>query len=113
MVILGKADDNDRRPVEATVSGNTSEYGTLQKLIDRDENTSLADAKKEANSIIKENGEPKWEFELKASDVPWVRKGDKVHVDIEGAMSGYLIVSDVSRAISNMSKTMTLTMEKP
>lgn len=113
VVILGKADDNDRRPVEATVSGNTSEYGTLQKLIDRDENTSLADAKKEANSIIKENGEPKWEFELKASDVPWVRKGDKVHVDIEGAMSGYLIVTDVSRAISNMSKTMTLTMEKP
>lgn len=113
VVILGKADDNDRRPVEATVSGNTSEYGTLQKLIDRDENTSLADAKKEANSIIKENGEPKWEFELKASDVPWVRKGDKVHVDIDGVMSGYLIVTDVSRAISNKSKMMTLTMEKP
>ena len=113
VVILGKADDNDRQPVEATISGNTSEYGTLQKLIDRDKNTSLADAKKEANSIIKEKGEPKWEFELKATDVPWVRKGDRVHVDIEGAMSGYLIVTDVSRSISNKSKTMTLTMEKP
>ena len=113
VVILGKADDNDRQPVEATIRGNTSEYGTLQKLIDRDKNTSLADAKKEANSIIKEKGEPKWEFELKATDVPWVRKGDRVHVDIEGAMSGYLIVTDVSRSISNKSKTMTLTMEKP
>ena len=113
VVILGKADDSDRQPVEATVSGNTSEYGTLQKLIDRDKNTSLADAKKEANSIIKEKGEPKWEYELKTADVPWVRKGDKVHIDIEGAMSGYLIVIDVSRSISNKSKTMTLTMEKP
>lgn len=113
VVILGKADDNDRQPVEATISGNTSEYGTLQKLIDRDKNTSLADAKKEANSIIKEKGEPKWEFELKTTDVPWVRKGDRVHIDIEGAMSGYLIVTDVSRSISNAVKTMILTMEKP
>lgn len=113
VVILGKADDDDRHPVEATVAGKTDDYGTLQKLIDRDENTSLADAKKDANTIIKEKGEPKWEFELKTSDVPWIRKGDKVYVDIEGAMKGYLIVTDVSRAISNKSKTMTLTMEKP
>lgn len=113
VVILGKADDSDRQPVEATVSGNTSEYGTLQKLIDRDKNTSLADAKKEANSIIEEKGKPKWEFELKTTDVPWIRKGDRVHVNIEGSMSGYLIVTDVSRSISNKSKTMTLTMEKP
>lgn len=113
VVILGKADDDDREPVEATVTGKTSEYGTLQKLIDRSDNTSLADAKKDANTIIKEKGEPKWEFELKTSDVPWIRKGDKVHVDIKGAMSGYLIVADVNRSISNKAKTMILTLEKP
>lgn len=113
VVILGKADDDDREPIEATVSGKTDEYGTLQKLIDRNDNTSLADAKKDANSIIKEKGEPRWEFELKTADVPWVRKGDKVHVNIEGAMDSDLIVIDVSRSISNKDKTMTLTMEKP
>lgn len=112
VVILGKADDDDRQPVEATVAGKTSEYGTLQKVISRDENTSLADAKKEAEGILKEDGTPKWEFELVAPDVPWIRKGDKVYVSA-GDISGYLIVTSVDRSISNKAKEMTLTMEKP
>lgn len=112
VVILGKADDDDRQPVEATVAGKTSEYGTLQKVISRDENTSLADAKKEADGILKEDGSPKWEFELVAPDVPWIRKGDKVYVSA-GDISGYLIVTSVDRSISNKAKEMTLTMEKP
>lgn len=112
VIILGKADDNERRPIEATVSGNTAEYGTLQKLIDRDENTSLKDAKKEAQSIIDENGEPKWEYELHAPDVPWIRKGDKVYVNA-GDMSGYYIVTGINRTIGRKKRDMVLDLEKP
>ena len=111
--ILGKADDNDRQPVEATVTGKTDEYGTLQKLINRSENTALADAKKEAQSIIKEDGTPKWEYELKAPDIPWIRKGDKVHVNAGDIVNSYMIATSVDRTIDNKGKFMTLTLEKP
>lgn len=113
VVILGKAeDDTDRQPVEATISGNTSQYGTLQKVINRDENTTLADAKKEAQSIIDTDGKPKTEYELQAADVPWIRKGDKVYVDAGDIGGKYLIVTNIDRTITNTSKKMTLTMEE-
>ena len=112
VVILGKADDNERQRVEATVKGKTDEYGTLQKVITRDENTSLSEAKKDAKSIIDEKGKPKWEYELHATDVPWIRKGDKVYVDA-GKMSGYYIVTGIKRTIDIKRRDMILDLEKP
>lgn len=110
VVILGKEDKSDRRPVEATVNGDTNTYGTLQKLINRNENTSLADAKKEGESICKEKGKPNWEYRLEAPDIPWIRKGDKVYVSA-GSLVGHFIVKGIERDISNKRKTMSLTME--
>lgn len=108
--ILGKEDKNDRRPVEATISGKTSEYGTLQKIINRNENTSLADTKKEGQSIVDKNGKPKWEYRLEAPDIPWIRKGDKVYVSA-GSLLGYYIVIGIERNLSSTKKFMSLTME--
>lgn len=110
VVILGKEDKSDRRPVEATVSGDTNQYGTLQKLINRDENTSLADAKKEGESIIKESGKPKWEYRVEAPDIPWIRKGDKVYVNA-GSLIGHYIVTGIERDLSSKGKIMSLNME--
>lgn len=107
VVILGKSSDDEKTPVEATVSGNTAEYGTLQKIISRDEDITLEEAKKEANTIIKD-GVPKWEYDVKAVDIPWIRKGDKVMVDTE-TLNGFFIVKSIDREISNRGKTMTLT----
>lgn len=108
--ILGKADSNDHQPYVATVTGNTSLYGTIQKLQDKDEDTSLENAKKEANTTIKENGTPKWEYTVEAVDIPWIRKGDKVNV-AAGTLKGSFIVLSIDRSISNKSKKMTLTLE--
>lgn len=110
VVIVGKADDNGREPIEATVNGNTSQYGTLQKIISRNSNTSLEDAKKEANSILKENGAPKKEYGLRAPDIPWIRCGDKVYVEA-GKMKGYYIVTSIDRSTDNKHSDMTLTFE--
>lgn len=112
VVILGKADDQERKPVEASVSGNTAKYGTLQKLQDRDENTSLADAQAEARTTIDQNGSPFWLFEVDAPDIPWIRKGDKVHVTA-GDIDGNLIVRNIDRSISAREKSMSLTLEWP
>lgn len=108
VVILGKASDDAKTPVEATISGETDEYGTLQKVISKSEDMTLEDAKKEANTIIKENGKPKWEYDVKAPDIPWIRKGDKVRIVTE-TIKGYFIVKSIEREISNQGKIMTLT----
>ena len=110
VVITGKADDDDREPIEATVSGNTGEYGTVQRLQSRNENTSLADAKIEAKNTIDENGKPKWEYEIKAPDIPWIRKGDKIYVSA-GDIVGYRIIKETNRTIDQKTKEMTLTLE--
>lgn len=112
VIILGKEDKDERVPVEATVSGNTDQYGTIQETISRAENTSLADAKKEAQSILDEKGKPKEEFELRATDIPWIRKGDKVYVDA-GDLSGYYIVTGIDRTITAKKREMILDIEKP
>lgn len=112
VVILGKADKSERKPVQATVTGNTSQYGTLQKIVDKNENTSLADAKKEANNLIQEYGSPEWSCEVQAHDIPWIRKGDKVVVNAGDLANQTLIVAGIARNISNKSKTMSLTLER-
>lgn len=112
VVILGKADDEERKPVEATVTGETAKYGTLQKIIDRDENTSLEDAKKEAQSILSDEGTPKWQYECTAVDVPWVRKGDKVYVSAGDIFEKYLVVIGIDRTISTTKCEMMMTLEE-
>ena len=111
VVILGKAGKDDRLPVQATVTGNTSKYGTLQKLYDRDENMSLADAKKEANTIIQDGGTPKLTYEVQAHDIPWIRKGDLVYINAGSIQDKNMIVIGIDRSIDNKGKTMTLTVE--
>lgn len=110
VIIVGKAGDDDRVPIEATVAGKTSEYGTLQKIQSRSENTSLADAKVEAKNTIDENGEPKWEYQITAPDIPWIRKGDKVYVSA-GELAGYKIVAEIDRTIDQKRREMILTLE--
>lgn len=110
VIVVGKADDDDREPIEATVAGKTKEYGTLQKIQRRSEGTTLADAKIEAQKTVDENGEPKWEYEITAPDVPWIRKGDKIYVEA-GDISGHRIVTEVDRAIDQKHREMTLHLE--
>lgn len=110
VIVTGKADDDDREPIEATVSGKTNEYGTVQRILRRSENTSLADAKIEAQNTIDENGNPKWEYEITAPDIPWIRRGDKIYVDA-GEIVGHRIVAEVDRTIDNKTREMILTLE--
>ena len=107
VIIVGKADKDDREPIEATVDGETSEYGTLQKIQKKDDNTTLEDAKKEAQNVIDEFGKPKWEYQVEAPDVPWIRKGDKIYVSA-GDISGYRIITEIERESTEKLMTMTL-----
>ena len=110
VVIVGQEDDEGREPFEAAVTGNTSKYGTLQKVQERDEETTLEDAKLEAQATIDEYGEPKMEYEIIAADIPWIRKGDKVYAHAGDIGDRYLIVKTIDRLYTTKKCQMTLTL---
>jgi hypothetical protein len=110
VVITGSTDDNDKTAIEAVVTGDTAKYGTLQQIQSKSKDTTLAEAKAEANTTLKENGSPKRTYEVSAIDIPWVHKGDKVKV-VAGDMSQMYIVLSVTHNVTE--KTMDLEVELP
>lgn len=108
VVIIGKEDDNDRAQVEDVVSGNTSRYGTLQKVVSVSSGTTLAEVKKEASQTIKEYGKPKKTYTVTCVNIPWIRKGDRVNV-VAGNMNGNYIVKSITHY--GLDKTMHMEVE--
>lgn len=113
VVILGTADSEDREPVEASMVKNYRKYGTLQKIIRRSGETTLEEAKEEGENLLDENSTPKYSYMVKAPDIPWIRKGDKVYVNAGCIKDMYLIVDDIDRTVDNTKKEMTLTLSVP
>lgn len=99
VVIVGKDDKKGRPKVEATINGETK-YGVLQQIKSRG-STKLAEAKKEAKEIIKENGKPTKTIILQAPDFPRIRKGDRIHVTAD-RLKGYFYVKGVSHNATSM-----------
>lgn len=93
VVIRGAQNDNGKTPVVATVKGKTSTYGTLQDEISKDKDTSVADAKKEANEILKEKGQPFKYRTITAIDNPVIKKGDKVKIQTNEMSGTFVVIS--------------------
>lgn len=104
--VIGEEDDDGRRPVEATVDGETK-YGIRQKIYSRGSDESLEKAKKAAEDILDEEGIPKEEITLKAPDIPVIRKGDMIHVNMMTG-TGYYHVIDISHDCDGASMQMEL-----
>jgi len=111
--ILGNADDNGYQPVEAVEAGDTGQYGTLQKIMEREENTALTDAQQEARNILSRAGTPKTSYVVQAVDLPWARKGDLAYINAGGIYQKTLLITGIDRDISPRGAVMTLTLEEP
>jgi len=98
VVIVGKEDKNGKPKVQATLNGKT-EYGILQQIHSRGD-SSLSEAKKEAQEILDEKGSPKRTTTLRSPDLPFLRKGDKIYVETD-SMTGYFFVKGVSHSATN------------
>lgn len=109
VIITGKEDEDERKPIETTKSRNTEKYGTLQKVMTSSDADSLAEAKEEAETLLKEKSVPERTYTVEAVDIPWVRKGDRVNL-AAGGLKGSFTVASVSR--TGFAKTMALTLEK-
>jgi len=106
VIITGKEDKQGRPKVEATINGKT-QYGILQ-VIQTKGSGDMADAKKAANKLLKERGEPKRTTTLRCIDMPKLRKGDKVSIK-EGLLNGMFHVMGISH--DGQSRTMNLEVE--
>lgn len=102
--VIGKADDEGKSSVEATLNGKT-EYGIRQRIYTRGSDESLEDAQSSAQEILDEDGEIKREITLQAPDVPYIRKGDLVYI-IAGLKDAYYYVKGIRHDCESSSMTM-------
>lgn len=105
--VMGLADDDGKASPEAIVDGKT-EYGIRQRIYNRSADDTLETAKAAAQAIIDEQGEPERTSTIIAPDVPFVRKGDKVHLGTS-TLNGYFIVKSADHNITNRSMTLKVT----
>lgn len=104
--IIGQQDDEGRSSVEATLNGLTK-YGIRQKIVTRGKDDSLDDVKASAQEIIDTDGVIQEEITVKAPDIPWIRKGDLVHLKV-GTLSGYYYVIGIRHNADDREMTMEL-----
>lgn len=104
--ILGQEEKKKKAKVEATVDGNTK-FGIRQKIYRREKDKSLADAKKAAEQILKEDGKVEETIDLQAPDVPFLRKGDLIYAKV-GTLNGYYRVLGVQHNASDSIMSMDL-----
>ena len=97
--IIGAEDSEGKAPVVAQLDGRT-EFGTLQEVVYQRQYDTPAAAKSAAEDILKERGQPKRSRKVIATDLPFLRRGDKVKVEA-GTLIGYYIISSVTHDATN------------
>ncbi len=88
--IMANSDEKGAPKVEAVVKGDTS-FGTFQKQVTHNKNDTIGKAKKEAKEMLED--EPEETSKVTAPDVPPLRKGDKVYLDVGALQGNYIVVS--------------------
>lgn len=104
--IIGQADDDGQQATVATLNGKTS-YGIRQKIVVQDKDDTEGKAQKDAQSILNDNGEPIETIEVQTPDIPFVHKGDVIHVQ-GAALSGYYYILGVSHDVDAGKMTLSL-----
>lgn len=104
--VMGLADDDGKAAPEAIVDGLT-EYGIRQRIYNRSADDTLETAKAAAQTMIDEQGQPERSSTVAGPDVPFIRKGDTVHLDTE-ALKGFFTVKSINHNIANRTMTMTV-----
>lgn len=104
--VIGQEDDDGRSSVEAVVNGQTK-FGIRQKIYVRGKDDSVSDAQSAAQDIINDKGQLNEEITVQSPDIPFVRKGDLVHITA-GTLNDYYFVKGIRHDADSMSMTMDL-----
>ena len=68
-------------PRLSTLSKNTSKFGTIQDIMDKDKKEKLSKVKKQAQNKLKRSAKVKREYTVTAISNPKIKRGDTVYVD--------------------------------
>lgn len=109
--VVGQADDDGKRSVEATLNGKTK-YGIRQRIYTRGKDETLSDAKAAAQEILDDEGKIEKEMTVQAPDVPFIRKGDLVYI-MSSSISDYYYVKSIQHNADVFSMTMELELAEP
>lgn len=82
-------------PKLATLTRNTSKYGTIQIVMDKEKKEKLSKLKKEATATLKKKAKLQYTETVTAVSNPLIKRGDKVYVDA-GSIMGSRIVKSIS-----------------
>lgn len=104
--VIGQEDDEGNSSVEAVLNGDTK-YGVRQRIVTRGTDDSLEEAKTSAQTILDEDGQIQEEITVKAPDIPFVRKGDLVHITV-GTLNAYYYVIGIRHDADTRSMTLDL-----
>ena len=104
--VVGQADDDGKRSVEATLNGKTK-YGIRQRIYTRGSDETLSDAKSAAQEILDNEGKIEKEMTVQSPDVPFIRKGDLVYI-MSSSISDYYYVKSIQHNADVYSMTMDL-----
>lgn len=102
--VLGQANDDGKKPVQATVTGNTK-YGIRQKIYTRGSDETLDAAKSAARQILNDEGKVARTSTVQSADVPIIRKGDLVYIRI-GGENCFHYVKSIQHDAGSQSMTM-------
>lgn len=102
--VVATEDDDGRQAVEAVINGKT-EYGKRQKIYVRDKDDTLATATAAAKNILTEEGNPTEAMSLKAPDIPFIRKGDRIKL-ASRVYTGYAMVTSIQHNANSRSMTL-------
>lgn len=103
--VVGQEDKTTGIPaVEATVNGLT-QFGIRQKIYRREKDATAAEAQAAAQKILDEKGAIKKTQTVQAPDVPELRKGDIIQLNI-GELVGYYIVTGIQHKADSGTMTM-------
>ena len=105
-VLSSQKDDNGSRAVESVAEGKT-EYGRRQRIFVRDADDDLATATASAKQILRDEGEAEKTLKVKAPDVPFIRKYDRVYI-ASRAYTGNTLVLAIQHDVAGKSMTMEL-----
>lgn len=108
--IIGKSKKSKKNKVIATVNGLTK-YGVRQRIYTRSSDETVKEAKKAGKQILEEDGSIKKEVTVQCPDVPYIRKGDLVYMNV-GAVKGYYYVLGIQHDAGSISMTMDLKLSK-
>lgn len=105
VLVYGKEKKEGYPPLVATKNGQT-QYGILQEIVYAT-GDKLSDALKEAEEILEERGKPQIKPVVIAPDIPWIRKGDKVRVEV-GTINADCIVEGIMHSLADLKMTLEL-----